>query len=97
MERTTDPTAKAERSGSPGPARPRRVRLAARIPDDRWTVRGWLYGTTYRAIMRTAHRLGFCHAKPTLIDPENVWCHWCGMRGHRTIIGDGDPDEARTS
>ena len=53
-------------------------------PDLTW--RGWAWGHWYQARMRIAHRFGYCYPEPTLINPENVWCHWCGMRGHRAIV-----------
>ncbi len=49
-------------------------------------------GEIYRLKMKVGHRFGWCKPEPTLVDPEYVWCHWCGMRGHRTII-----DEVRVA
>lgn len=50
------------------------------------TIGGRIYGAWYRFWMKLAHRFGFCYPKPSLVDPENVWCQWCGMRGRRLII-----------
>ena len=41
-------------------------------------------GELYRAKMRVIHRFGLCWPQPVAVEPGRVWCHWCGMRGHRT-------------
>lgn len=45
----------------------------------RWMLA--LNGRPYRFVMRLMHRHGWCYPSRTLIQPQMVWCHWCGMRG----------------
>jgi hypothetical protein len=63
---------------------------AAHASDTKPYVRRWPWwhtafsGRIYRPTMRFMHRLGWCFPEPTQMGAGNVWCHWCGMRGHRT-------------
>lgn len=40
-----------------------------------------LKGRPYRLLMRFGHRHGWCFPQRSEVQPQMVWCHWCGMRG----------------
>lgn len=50
------------------------------------TLRQQIEGKWHRFWMKLSHRFGFCYPEPMLVDPELVWCHWCGMRGKRLVV-----------
>lgn len=61
--------------------REKQLRRAPRSPYPRWTTIA--NGRVYRPVMRLLHWVGWCYPTPTFVEPGNVWCHWCGMRGKR--------------